>query len=255
MALVSDACICLRKFEYSETSQILTLFAREHGLLRVVAKGAHRTTKEGASKFGGGIDLLDRGDAVFIHDPAREMGTLTEWKLRDGHLELRRNLRAIYLAQYAAELTAMLIEEHDPHPELYDRLKSTLTELGTPRAEESFVAFELDLLHQTGHLADLEQCVSCGRSLEGAGWMYFSPSRGGAICRSCEPQTPDRMQIDPRLMRIVQGILKLPRVNGSTLRLPRLTRHQTDPINRMVAAQVHHMLGRRLRMVSYVLPR
>mgnify|MGYP001552366906 CR=1 FL=1 len=29
MPLVSDRCICLRKFEYSETSQILTLFSRE----------------------------------------------------------------------------------------------------------------------------------------------------------------------------------------------------------------------------------
>ena len=70
MSLVSDRCLCLRKTEYSETSQILTLLSRNHGLLRVIAKGAHRTTKAGASKFGGGIDLLDLADV----EHAAELG-------------------------------------------------------------------------------------------------------------------------------------------------------------------------------------
>ena len=48
-------------------------FAREHGVIRLIAKGAHRRTKAGASKFDGGIDLLDLGDAVFSHAPEREL--------------------------------------------------------------------------------------------------------------------------------------------------------------------------------------
>src|SRR5438552_1295577 len=140
MPLSRDRCICLRKHEYSETSQILTLFGREHGIMRVIAKGAHRTTKQGASKFGGGIDLLDLAHAVFTLDLEKNLGTLTEWTLVEGHLELRRDLRAIYLAQYAAELVSFLIEEHDPHPQLFDRLEQTVAELATPRREETFLA-------------------------------------------------------------------------------------------------------------------
>src|SRR5215213_4589643 len=136
MALAHDRCICLRKVEYSETSQILHLFGREHGVVRVIAKGAHRTTKQGASRFGGGIDLLDLGDAVFTLDLEKQLCTLTEWKLTEGHLELRGNLRCLYLGQYAAELVSVLIEEHDPHPDLFDRLEQTLGELHSPRAEE-----------------------------------------------------------------------------------------------------------------------
>src|SRR5213595_3273080 len=135
MPSVRDRCICLRKVEYSETSQILTLLSRDHGLLRVIAKGAHRTTKAGASRFGGGIDLLDVGEAVFIHAPEKELATLCEWTLGDGHLALRHNLRAVYLGLYAAELVATLIEEHDPHAELFDRLQQTLGELETSSIE------------------------------------------------------------------------------------------------------------------------
>src|SRR3984885_16222742 len=146
MALVHDRCICLRKTEYSETSQILTLFSREYGIVRVIAKGAHRRTKAGASKFDGGIDFLDVGQAVFSHDPARDLVPLTEWSLREGHLALRRSLRGIYLALYAAELVGRLIEEDDPHIYLFNRFEWALPELATPRREEAFLAFEMDLL-------------------------------------------------------------------------------------------------------------
>src|SRR5437870_1480523 len=148
MALQSDACICLRKVEYSETSQILTLLSRTHGIFRAIAKGAHRKTRAGASRFGGGVDLLDLGQGVFTHDPARELATLTEWQLTEGHLALRGNLRALYLGQYAAELVFSMLEEHDPHPEIFDRLQHALEELATERIEEAFLAFELDLLRE-----------------------------------------------------------------------------------------------------------
>lgn len=253
MPLSNDRCICLRKVEYSETSQILSLFGRTHGVMRVIAKGAHRTTKQGASKFGGGIDLLDVGQAVFTLDLEKNLGTLTEWTLVEGNLELRRNLRGMYLAQYAAELVSYLIEEHDPHPGLYDRLEQTVADLATARQEEAFLAFELDLLRETGYLAEMQTCVSCGSNLSEREPAFFSAARGGVICRNCEGVVPDRMSVDQRLLRMAQQILRLPRANGEAQRLPRLTRFQTDPINRILAGHVEHTLGKRLRLPAYVL--
>lgn len=256
MPLVRDRCICLRKTEYSETSQILTLFSREYGVFRAIAKGAHRRTKAGASKFDGGVDYLEAGDAVFTHDPARDLATLTEWSLREGRLELRRTLRGMYLGLYAGELVGRLIEEHDAHPDLFDRLDATLSEFGTPRLEEAFLAFQLDLLRETGYLAELTVCVACGNSVHSVNGAaaYFSPGRGGIVCRNCEGVIHDRNELDPRLLRLVQGVLRLPRSQrGETLRLPQLTRHQTDPLNRLFASHVEHTLGRRLQMAKYVL--
>ncbi|MCC6422393.1 MAG: DNA repair protein RecO [Phycisphaerales bacterium] len=252
MPLVHDRCICLRKFEYSETSQILTLFSREHGLLRAMAKGAHRRTKAGASKFDGGVDLLDIGQAVFTHDPARELSTLTEWSLREGHLELRKCLRGMYLGQYAAELMGFLVEEHDPHPDLFVAMEKCLAELSTSRREEAFLGFELELLRQAGYLAELSMCVLCHNELSDRGPASFSPARGGIVCRSCLPKVAQTMPFDLRLLRLVQGLLKLPRVDGAIQRLPRLSRHQTDPINRLILSHIEHTLGRRMRMSAYI---
>jgi DNA repair protein RecO (recombination protein O) len=254
MPLTRDRCLCLRKVEYSETSQILLLFSRHHGLLRAIAKGAHRRTKAGASKFDGGVDLLDLGDAVFTHDPQRDLSTLTEWHLTDGHLSLRNNLRALYLAQYAAELVASLLEEHDAHPDLFDRLEHTLDELATARAEESFLAFQLDLLRETGYLPELSACVVCAELLDDRHPSHFSPSRGGIVCQPCLPSTSDKLYLDPRLLRLIQAIIKLPRTNGTAHRLPKLTRHQTDPLNLLFSRHVQHTLSRPLRLAPYVLP-
>jgi DNA repair protein RecO (recombination protein O) len=279
MALIQDRSICLRKVEYSETSQILLLLTREHGLVRVIAKGAHRRTKAGASKFDGGADLLDIGNAVFTDRTDKDLATLCEWGLREGHLDLRRSLRGMYLAQYAAELIALLFEEHDPHPNLFDRLQLTMPELATDRREEAFLAFELDLLRESGYLPELSLCVSCGRHIREKGTVpfpagnepahagvggggkgdsprvWFSPASGGVICRNCEGATRDRVPVDTRLVGMMQNLLRLPRVNGQAQRLPRLTRHQTDPINRLLAQHVEHTLQRPLRLRGYVLGR
>jgi DNA repair protein RecO len=159
----------------------------------------------------------------------------------------------MYLGLYEAELLSMLLPDNDPHRELFLRFEKTLIDLGTEKAEETFLAFQLDLLHQTGHLADLNSCVECGKLIVEGRSAFFSPGRGGSICQDCAAVITDRIRFDPRLLRLTQQLLKLPRANGTPLRLPRLSRHQTDPLNHLFAEQVNHTLGRRLRMPGYVL--
>ena len=219
----------------------------------MIAKGAHRRTKQGSSKFDGGVDLLDVGEAVFSQRLDKDLGLLTEWSLREGHLEIRKSLRAMYLGLYAAELMSLLFEEHDAHPDIYDRLELVLLELATPRVEEAFLAFELDLLRESGYLPETSACVGCGVVPGPRDPVYFSPSRGGIVCRSCEGVMTDRIGIDPRLLGLLQSILRLPKTNGSIQRLPRLSRHQTDPLNRIFADHLRHQLSRGLRMTAYVL--
>ena len=256
MPLVADRCICLRKVEFSETSQILTLLGRTHGIVRVIAKGAHRTTKAGASKFGGGIDLLDVADAVFSHAPHRDLPPLTEWTLIDGHRDLRRSLRAIYLGTYAAELVVTLLEEHDPHPTLFDRLERTLLDLSTPsKIEQAFLAFQIDLLREAGLMPELATCGNCGQAVTAHARAFFVPSIGGVVCRNCEPSFPQRVEIDPRLLRIVQTVAGPPAESGSPRRLPILTRHQTDPLNRLLTEHVQYASGKPLRLARYVCAR
>lgn len=255
MPLICDRAICVRKYEYSETSQILALLTAHHGLIRVIARGAHRTTKAGASKFDGGIDLLDEGDALFTDRLDKDLNTLAEWKLIDGHRGVRVAQRPLYLSLYLAEIVGNVFESHDSHPDVFDRLAATLRQLETPAIEESALAMVLDLLRDSGYAPSLEQCGVCERPTAGERVLYFSPSLGSVVCRNCEGQAPDRMQIDPRLIAIAENVLMLPREGGLAMRMPRLTRRQTDPLHLMLGRHLEHNTNHPYRLARYILPR
>src|ERR1051325_8908634 len=67
---VTDDAVCLRVTDFSETSQIVGLFTRRHGLVPMIAKGAKRQTKK--NSMSGPLDLLTSGEVVFV--PAKESG-------------------------------------------------------------------------------------------------------------------------------------------------------------------------------------
>ena len=74
--LVKDIGICLARRDYSETSQIATIFTRDNGKLRGIAKGVRRVK----SKFSGGIELLAQGQIIFSLGQGRPgLLNLAEW--------------------------------------------------------------------------------------------------------------------------------------------------------------------------------
>ena len=56
MPTITDQAIVIRRWDFSETSQTVSLFTRDHGIVRGLAKGAKREKGD----FSGGLDLLTR---------------------------------------------------------------------------------------------------------------------------------------------------------------------------------------------------
>ena len=67
VANLVDQAICIRHWDWSETSQTVSLFCRASGILRGLAKCARRER----GSFSGGIDLLARGEVVAVVKPDR----------------------------------------------------------------------------------------------------------------------------------------------------------------------------------------
>jgi len=125
---LTDEAVCIRHWDFSETSQTVSLFCREQGILRGLAKGAKRV----GGRFSGGIDLLTRGQVVAIVKPGRDLATLTDWTLLRAYRALRHDLVANRVAYYLADLTGRLLAPMDPHPRLYDALVTGLEAMETP---------------------------------------------------------------------------------------------------------------------------
>ena len=194
----NDEAIVLRLSEYSESSQIVTLFSARHGQLRLIAKGVRRSTKK---RFATGLDLLELGELGFI--PPRgdaQLGTLTEWVQRDAFSGLRRDALRLYGAMYAVELVAGMTEEGDPHAELFHALRAALADLaGDAPPGPVLAGFQSELLTAVGYGPDLHACVDCGRPPPANQPVYFSAAAGGLLCRDCEVHHVEKRRLPARL--------------------------------------------------------
>ncbi len=218
MALISDRAIVLRRLDYSETSQILALFTREHGQVRVIAKGIKRGTR---SRFAVGIDLLELGHVVWSAraDRAQNLAILTEWKQVNAFVGLRERLERLHAAQYAAEVTAELTVDHDAHPKLFDDLHFFLEQLsvvscqssvGSPQSSESLVGlceFQRSLLIEIGLMPQCENCVGCRSAITPnvAEGVCLTSHEGGLLCRDCEAGYVEKRLLSPGAIRVLSG--------------------------------------------------
>ncbi len=183
MPTVKDQAVCLRLRDWSETSQIAVLLTEAHGRVSVIAKGAKRQTPSTLQRFSGGVELLTRGEAVFITKANVELATLTEWNLLDAHWHLRRDLRAYRLAMYAGDLTTNLLHDHDPHPATFVALRDLLGALADRQAHQAaLLTFQWALVTDLGYRPTLDHDVQTGDQLdEQAATLAFNPLSGGVV--------------------------------------------------------------------------
>jgi recombinational DNA repair protein (RecF pathway) len=150
--LIDDA-LCIRHWDWSETSQTTVLFTKKNGIVRGLAKGAKRDK----GKFSGGFDVLSRGEIGFILKRETELATLTEWDVRETFPKLRDNLQANRSAWYVADMIGRMLPIADPYPGLY---ATTLEHLRNLQADAghnlSLLRFQWSLLEETGWRPELK---------------------------------------------------------------------------------------------------
>jgi len=244
--LTKDRAICIRAVDYSETSQVVTLFGRLAGKIRAIAKGSKRPK----SAFEGPIEPLSFGAIVFSGVRKDKLATLTEFQPQPVRGELRRNLAALQSALLAAELLDLLTEEYDPHPELFDHFLSFLQDIeegkvGPDRRDIMIrvILFQFVLLHEVGLQPILSSCVNCKRPF-GADWResYFSPAVNGLVCRDCEMSFPDKIRLSPKAAHALADIKRIAQADQATL----------DEIEQLLIHHFTHILGRPPKLAKHV---
>lgn len=184
MALESATAIIVRTTDWSESSLVVTLFTREFGKVRAVAKGARRPK----GPFESALDVLSQCRIVFIKKSSDALDVLAEAKLIARFRPFERGLAALHAGYYVAELLDKLTDDYDPHPELFDLAAATLAELRASSPNRALVLhFELATLRRLGYFPALEECVHCGAAIGPAARIPLSYEEGGVLCARCRP--------------------------------------------------------------------
>ena len=135
---------------------MLTLFSREHGKIKAIAKGARKPQ----SRKTGHVELFMR--SRFFIAKGRNLDIITQAETIDPYAALRADLVRMTYASYAVELLDRFTVEEDKHSGLYDLLVDALGWFSTDPI--TFLAaryYELRLLDLTGFQPRLFHCVAC----------------------------------------------------------------------------------------------
>jgi DNA repair protein RecO (recombination protein O) len=235
--------LVVRGADWSETSRIATLWSREFGKLRVLAKGGRRLK----SSFETSLDLLNVCRIAVIRKSTFGLDLLTEASVAERFPKLRAHLPALYAAYYVAELLSDGTEDYDPHPALFDATLEALRELGEagPLVGSRLAAYELTWLNELGYSPALESCAACGRSVPSP--AIFSASAGGIVCAECAPRQREKRSISPGALAMLRTL----GVDDSAWRKTWSMAERTE-LRNLLGLYVTYRLNRRLRTLPYV---
>lgn len=242
MPLEQATGLVIRVADWSESSRIATLWTRELGKVRALAKGGRRLK----SNFESALDLLTVCGMVLLRKSSSSLDLCTEAQVQERFPSVRQNLSALYAAYYLAELLGDLTEEYDPHPALYDEALATLRDLGQPGilTGPRLAHFELVLLRELGYAPALDRCADCSGALPQRGLALSG--QGGAVCPDCQGKHRDRWPLSESAR---QALIQL--------RMDETWRTVTEETVRAEVRQVLNyyvafMLGRRPRLQPYL---
>ena len=217
---IKDTAVCIRTVDYSDTSQIVTLFTADNGKLSAIAKGSRRKK----TSFDGPIELFSYGDIIFVPSLSGKLATLAEFHQKPVFMLLRRNLYSLNCAMFAAELIASFTEEHDPHKQLFDSFVNFIDDIQNAGSEEKSLAllilFQLTLLNDIGTKPVLNRCTNCLTTFTDQ-WhrVYFTSSANGFICADCDQAYTDKQTLTMQAASVLSDIRKIEDADPTTLKL------------------------------------
>jgi DNA repair protein RecO (recombination protein O) len=238
----TDALI-LRRSDFGEADRLLTVLTPDRGKLRLLAKGARKTT----SRKAGHVELFMLTDLLVAH--GRTWDIVSQAEIIEPYRALREDLDQTGHAYYLAELIDRFTEEHDANKSLFELLALTLARLAYP--ESIFIAlryFELHLLSLTGFQPQLYFCLTCNEALEPVE-NYFHFADGGTLCPQHGQTRPHAEPLPLSVLKVLRYIQTEPWEKVAKLQLTAQTKQHVE---KLLLGYITFILERQLKSVDFL---
>jgi len=167
--------IVLKHHDYGEADRILTIYTRERGKLRALAKGVRKVH----SRKGGHLEPFTHVSLQLAE--GRNWSIVSQAEAQHTYDDLKKDLETIGYASYTVELVERFTLEEEENAPIFNLLKNTLTRLnrGDP-AQLVTRYYEIRLLDLLGFRPELKTCVVTGEEIRPEN-QYFSAALGGVV--------------------------------------------------------------------------
>ncbi|MCI0694101.1 DNA repair protein RecO [candidate division KSB1 bacterium] len=238
MRLVKAEGIVIRSMKMGETSKLVTLFTRELGLLKIIAKGS-RSSK---SRIGAALEPLTVSRIVYYQKENREIQFLSQAEIVEFFPNLPADLEKWGYASACAELVSRSQIDTEVTPKLYPILLDTIRAMNEPAADARacFGGFQMKLCGVLGLAPNLRRCLNCNsapprfmqeiRMQSDAGptvQIHFDIARGGFMCNNCSPPL-EAQQLSGETLRLLADFQSLPAEKLSRCKISPVARREIE---------------------------
>lgn len=213
----------IRATRMSESSRVVTLFSKEMGKVKAVAKGVGRPK----SKMSGAVELFNLIEGILYKKETADLGTLGSADVLQSYPKITSNARKYGFGSAWCEVLDKTSQPEHPRPETFaltSEIFQCLSEAEPGLSGLIFWSGLLKLLGIEGYAPGLEKCISCGKEKLGER-ISISLSRGGIVCDKCLGE-------DEMIVRV------------SSIGLELLRRMKTLPIRDLIASDHDRKAGR-----------
>jgi DNA repair protein RecO (recombination protein O) len=197
--------VVLRHADWGEADRILTLYTRERGKVRAIAKGARKIR----SRKAGHLEPFTRVTLQLAK--GRDLLIVTQADTLDAYLPLGANLVKTGYASYVIELLDRFTYEDENENNAIFRL---LTEIlgrisGDADPWLAIRYYEVRLLDLLGFRPHLFECANCGEQIRPVD-QFFSPAVGGVLCPKCGPGLPGVWSVSMQALKVFRHLQRSP---------------------------------------------
>jgi DNA repair protein RecO (recombination protein O) len=240
--LYRTEAVIIRRSDFGEADRLLTLWTRNYGKRRVIAKGARKTT----SRRAGHVELFNRAELQLA--VGRNLDVVTDAQVIDSYRALREDLPRVSYAYYVAELVDRLTVEDEEHRAVYDLLVRTLAALNETGALDLVARyFELHLLTLIGYRPYLFDCAGCQTPLDESADRW---SADGMLCARCAAGANHALPISLPAFKTLRFLQREP--IESIAQLQRLSDPLRHEIERVLRTTLRPILERDLKSVAFL---
>jgi DNA repair protein RecO (recombination protein O) len=169
--------IVLRTWPFHEADLLVSLFTREQGKVKGVARHAMRSRK----RFGGALEPMTHVRASYVEKPRQELVRLDAFEVLSSPLSRQVDYARTAALQLVAEVLEEAMPEGAPEDAVFRLALAVLDELQVGRVWMPITYFALWMNRLMGWMPELGHCVACGLDLRG-GTIWYSEAMDGVTC-------------------------------------------------------------------------
>jgi DNA repair protein RecO (recombination protein O) len=237
--------VVLRRQDLGEADRLTTIYTRDYGKLRLVAKGVRKPR----SRKAGHLEPFTRVSLLIAR--GRELDIITQAETIEDYSVLRNNLDDVGHASYIVELVDRFsVEEGEGNHAQYQLILKSFDRLTEDEYPPSSVIlyFQMRLLDFVGYRPELFRCVGCGSEIRPEG-QFFSSQQGGILCPNCGRGKQNNRSISLAGLKVLRHYQ---RNNFETASKPKVSRELFQEVEHLMEGYINYLIERQLNVPSFM---